>query len=309
VANVPDVGKIIAAASALIVIMSATIYILGFVTLALSIYIRISRKIDTSLYAVSLIPRTVVVGLGLSTFFTYVLVPLMLTTLLIGLYVYWVSAFPAMTNPDFGGVVLSTAVITAGVYVVTLLVPLSRYRAHGHRRNAEDVEQRNVEGVGFKGAGVDLGPPFLASGVGVVLWALAAGFLYKAINVASSQDTGYLGLMLIGATLFFAGSFLLGVAPVAMITPPLVQVEIEYQLDEAMLESGSPQQGQTDEARKQSPEVVKGKLLAHSDSFWHFFDGTDHRLTSIPDGKIRTVKLEGPQPEERVTWWRKLFGT
>ena len=68
--------------AALVTVVGVAIYILGLVTLAWPIYVRITGEASPTWHAVSLLPRTVVAGLGLSILMKFPIIASVITILL-----------------------------------------------------------------------------------------------------------------------------------------------------------------------------------------------------------------------------------
>jgi hypothetical protein len=91
--------------------------------------------------------------------------------------------------------------------------------------------------------------------------------------------------------LIFIGSFIVGVRAAIAAKPPLLAVALTIKSQDGMQPRST---------------LLAGRLVAHSNSFWHLFD-ENNELLSIPDeqvlavrmlGKADTLPAEEPEPKE-----------
>jgi hypothetical protein len=141
--------------------------------------------------------------------------------------------------------------------------------------------------------------------VGVVLINLGAGN-YIGYLVQSGTST------LVGTIEIFFGSLLVGLLPAITAQPPLPKVVL------------AKQDGPTIE---EVPDSLEGRLVAHSDGFWHLFVEEQHELLSIPDDKVLGARFPAKEAQpsrtlegrpatgdaqdspRRHSWWSRFFGT
>jgi hypothetical protein len=109
---------------------------------------------------------------------------------------------------------------------------------------------------------------------GGILGGAAAG-LANQITVSFSGSFPWIMLT-------FAGAFVVGLPIAVAADAPLPDVTITKQID------GAPEG---------VSESLEGRLVAHSDGFWHLFDENDI-LLSIPDDRVLEVQMEPEEPEE-----------
>jgi hypothetical protein len=77
----------------------------------------------------------------------------------------------------------------------------------------------------------------------------------------------------------FVGAFLIGLPEAVSADAPLLDVRIDKRAEDSTDGVG---------------ESLKGRLVAHSDGFWHFFD-ENNTLLSIPDDKVSRVQIPGQE--------------
>jgi hypothetical protein len=85
-------------------------------------------------------------------------------------------------------------------------------------------------------------------------------------------------LVLESIMVVFVGAFIVGLPLAVTADPPLLEVRIDMQAE------GSTTEG--------VGESLKGRLVAHSDGFWHLFDD-NAILLSIPDDRVISVQIPG----------------
>jgi len=244
-----DLG--LAEISALLAALGILIYALGLVALCWPIYRRITMDASTALYAVSLMPKTVVAGQGVRMLFG---LPLVATTVWVTMSVVqhialniWNDFSESYSSwVEIGGVILISAVIIGGfLYLITRMSAIwEAIESQGTTRLATlfvfafalvmgVVTSLVVGGTFFESGAILPQLPGWASTLKTLMWI----FILNSI---------------LGFTLAFAGE------------PPLPGI--------ALNDSPTPE----------------GKLVAHADGIWYVLDDSG-KLMGIPDDKAGRV--------------------
>jgi hypothetical protein len=249
---------------ALVTAAGIMVYVLGLVGLAISIRLRFTTDLPTAWYAVSLLPRTIVVGQGVRIWLG---LPIILTAIVLPL------TFMAGT---FGG----RSYLLVGILLVVAFVDIFiRYPAQVARTWGEP----------FLKTLVTLSAGTLVLALGAVIMTLAASVI---IQEATLTDLPFFlpaiadaigDNRVIGILLLFVGSFIVGLPMAARAIPPLPWVKISKNPPGDALE--------------------EGRLVTHSDGFWHLFD-KNNDLLSIPDERVSEIRIVKKEPPKtlRLLW-------
>ena len=249
----------IAEVAALITVVGAAIYGLGLLGVAWSIHKRWNNDASTTWYAMSLIPRTVVAGQGTRIFMGF---PTIMATLLL---LWWLIVFPTVRLISVA--VSNLAALAANIFALVLLgvgiywLMTSKYRQRIQWLLGPKPEFPRYRWLIWITVGLAI-PTYFVAG------RLAAGAME--VRVEFPFITVDLGLLFVAIALTFLASFLLQLIDATAIDPPLPSVQIAL---------SDP-----------SGTVVEGKLLTHIEGVVYFFD-EQHRLTSMPDSKITSVRV------------------
>lgn len=249
--------------AALITVLGAAIYGLGLLGFAWPIHKRWHNDAAATWYAISLIPRAVVAGQGVRIFVGF---PTVMATLLLA---WWLVVFPVLRLVSevasdlaawFVGV-LALVVLLAGGYWL-----LNKYRRRVQWLLGPTPEHPRYGWLVWVTGGLAV-PTFFVAG------RLAAGAIE--VRPAFPYFAADPSLLAVAVALTFLASSLLQLIDATAIDPPLPTVEI----------------GLADGTR----ETVEGKLLIHTEGVVHFFD-EERNLTSMPDGRVRSVKVRRDKP-------------
>lgn len=250
---VPVLGSV----AGLVAAVAALMYGLGLLALWISIYRTNTHDFGTAWYAASLVPNTVVAGLGVGQ----VLAPPTLAIVgTIGIYVLLVGAAVAFTRTGQHGIAL-IRLVRLVPWISPLFIFLLVYVAT-HRLLVSLL--------------LSLGSLLCYS----VVWHYAMRAMEEfLVSTGDSRETDTTNGREIGSyfwrpeywfVVFFITNIalILGAAILAtlFVEPPLPTVEITA----------------TGETR--------GTLLAHTDGFWYVFD-QDGELISIPDAQVEVVRI------------------
>jgi hypothetical protein len=245
--------------AALITVLGAAIYGLGLLGVAWPIHKRWHNDAATTWYAMSLIPRAAVAGQGMRIFMGF---PTLMATLLL---IWWLIVFPVL---DLLSVVVSNLAGWAiGVFALLVLLAggywllRSRYRLGIQWLLGPTPEHPRYRWLIWTTIGLAV-PTFFVAG------RLAAGAME--VQAAYPYITVDVSLLVVAIALSFLASSLLQLIDATAIDPPLPTVEIA-------LSDGTQR-------------VLEGKLLVHIEGVVYFFD-EQRRLTSMPDGKISSVRI------------------
>lgn len=253
----------LAEVAALVTVVGAAIYVLGLLGLAWPIHKRWNNDASTTWYAMSLIPRAMIVGQGIRIFVGF---PTIVAILLL---TWWLMIFPvldllsARISALSGWVIgiFALLALLAGGYWLFWRWPRIRWLL------GPTPENPRYRWLIWITVGLSI-PAFFVAG------RLAAG----AMEVRSESPfiEVDLSLLLVAITLAFFASFLLQLIDATAINPPLPAVEIA-------LSDGDR-------------TVVKGRLLTHMEGVVYFFD-EQHKLTSIPDSRVVSVRVRKEERE------------
>ena len=245
--------------AALITVVGAAIYGLGLIGIAWPIHKRWHNDAATTWYAISLIPRAVVVGQGIRIFLGF---PTVITTLLL---TWWIIVFPLL---DLLSVIASDSVgWMVGIFALLVLLAggywllRSLYRRRVQWLLGPTPEHPRYRWLIWITTGLAV-PTFFVAG------RLAAGAME--VRAAFPFVTVDPSLLAVAIALAFLASSLLQLNDATAIDPPLPTVEIA-------LADGN----QT---------VLEGKLLIHTEGVVHFFD-EQRRLASMPDSRITSLQV------------------
>jgi hypothetical protein len=249
----------IAEVAALITVVGAAIYGLGLIGVAWPIHKRWNNDASSTWYAVSLIPRAVVAGQGLRVFVGF---PTLMATLLL---MWWLVVFPVLRL--LSAAVSGLAAWSAGIFALLLLLAGGRWLLRSkHRQRIQWLLGPTPEHPRYGWlvwiTVVLAVPTFFVAG------RLAAGAIE--LRAAFPFITVDLSLLVVATALTYLASSLLQLIDATAIDPPLPTVEIA-------LSEGTQR-------------VLEGKLLVHIEGVVYFFD-EQRRLTSMPDGKISSVRI------------------
>lgn len=253
----------LAEVAALVTVLGAAIYVLGLLGLAWPIHRRWDNDASTTWYAMSLVPRAVVAGQGLRIFLGF---PTMVAILLL---TWWLVIFPVL---DLLSVAVSALVGWAiGIFALLVLLAVGYWLFWRWRRVqwllGPRPENPRYRWLIWITVGLSI-PTFFIAG------RLAAGAMeVRAEPPFIAVD---LSLLLVAIALAFSASFLLQLIDATAIDPPLPTVEIAL----------------SDGART----VVRGSLLTHMEGVVYFFD-EQHKLTSMPDSRITSVRVRREEQE------------
>jgi len=279
----------IAEIAALITILAAAIYILGMFALVYPIYRDVAKNSPTTLYVVSLVPRTVVAGHGVR--------------LLVGIPLIWAILFAASLSVpllmyevanasirDTGSIlsrVVSAVVyelpVVASITIVLLLLGFHEViRASGLYDFLYPSYSRRLARKRF--AVDDFSLSLIAANfIGCAGGAL--GGLILASRILASRGVTWEAVIIPLAVIIFAvvvANFL-----AVMAIKPLMP-RVTATIDSA--DAGSP----SEEGKVTNKgEEVTGFLVAHSDGYWYIFEDTslNPAVNAVPDNRAQTVIL------------------
>jgi len=249
----------IAEVAALITVVGAAIYGLGLLGVAWPIHKRWQNDAATTLYAVSLIPRAVVAGQGiriLMGFPTLVATLLLVWSLLVFPVLPLVSAVASDLVGWIVGILALVALLAGGYWLLR-----SMYRRGYQWLLGPTPDHPRYRWLIWTTTLIAV-PTFFVAG------RLAAGAIE--VQAALPYLTFDLSLLVAAIALSFLASSLLQLVDATAIDPPLPTVEI-------VLADGTQR-------------ALVGKLLVHIEGVVYFFD-EQRRLTSMPDGKISSVRI------------------
>jgi hypothetical protein len=243
--------------AALITVGATTIYVLGLVALAWSIHERWNNDAFTTWYALSLIPRTVVAGqgmrlfIGLPTYFTV----LVCLWWLYDLFVYFLSETLKPMSGTAYTILQWGAVLVLFVGYAWLL-----------GKNIGSRLSYKPENPRYR---------WLIFIIVVLSVPLFLGiYVVKVFAIQRQEEFPFFtvdwSLLLVAILLLFVWAFFVQLSDATAINPPLPTVEIA--LSDA------------------NQTVLEGKLLTHTEGVVYFFD-EHHKLTSMPDSKITSVRV------------------
>jgi hypothetical protein len=245
--------------AALITVLGAAIYGLGLLGVAWPIYKRWHNDAATTLYAISLIPRAVVAGQGMRIFMGF---PTLLATLLL---IWWLVVFPLLRLVDV--VASNLAAWAVGIFALLVLLAGGYWLLRSmYRRGIQWLLGPTPEHPRYRWLiwiTILLAVPtfFVAGRVAAGAIEVQAAFPYMTVD---------LSLLVVAIALSFLASSLLQLVDATAIDPPLPTVEIA-------LSDGTE-------------SVLEGKLHVHIEGVVYFFD-KHHRLTSMPDSTISSVRI------------------
>jgi hypothetical protein len=250
--------------AALITVGGLAIYVVGLAGLAWSIWSRITNDFSTAWYAASLIPRTVVAGQAMRIWMRW---PLAITLLWVPATLVWVilakSDIQSVLSLIISGlsptsqrslqVVLTTLAGAIGVALMRLLA--SRLIPEW---DSASIWSRSLAVTSlFFGFALAITASIVAS----------TGIAIDQVFPPELRVNG--DRVLLGVAFIFAGGFLIGMPSSASVEPPLPTVRF---------------------SQPSGTDVVYGKLVAHRDGFWHYFNGM-LELTSVRDDVVVGVRV------------------
>jgi hypothetical protein len=254
--------------AAILTVAGVSIYVLGLIGLAVTIRLRLASNISIAWYAVSLLPRTVVAGHGVRIWLT---LPIGLIVVVL-LAAYWLA-----TRPDPDSLWLAETYLISGIFFVVLIIALAVCLRIVRRQRLLQLATPFNRFLGSETVVMAV----IVAMVGA-WWAMsvAAQIIGEAISKAqeSPLPTSYIVL---GITLLVLGGFLVGLPAALTVEPPLPHVEI---------------------TRKNKQSVARGRLVSHSEGFWHLFVGSNsdkalglrnmsYEFLSIPDAEVSVVRI------------------
>jgi hypothetical protein len=257
----------------ILTVAGVSIYVLGLMGLAITIRLRLASNISIAWYAVSLLPRTVVAGHGVRIWLTW---PIALTLILLPV-AYWIGTRPTQESIAraedylYGG-----TVIVAGI--ITLVAFFRIARRQGGLRLVTLLDT-----------------PLLVFGT-LMMAVIGSGTLSVAAQVISEVVIDAQRIspanshIVAGTMLLFVGGFFVGLPAALIVEPPLPHVEV---------------------TRKNSQSAARGRLVNHSEGFWHLFVGSNsnmvldlrdltYELLSIPDAEVLAVRTIGAADTSRA---------
>jgi hypothetical protein len=269
------VGTVLTQIAALVTISAAATYVLGLIALCWPIYQRVTNDISTALYTVSLVPRTVVAGQGLIIFVSYPLIT--------ALFIIAIVSVPLLV-PEL----INTALVSLGVtemsrggiwdqiilaLVSATLALLFFYflgRPRGFSRFLFPPPARpGAPSFGWKST--------VISSIGGAIgawWILSS--LAPSINEGrfSMDGVTFLTVLIVVFTINAVVS-----APQAVsIDPPFPRTSVQVRENDDGTDS-----------TQEEPQAYEGKLIAHVEGHWYFFDELSNNLMAVPDDKADVV--------------------
>lgn len=259
--------------AALVTLLAAVIYILGVVALGWSIQTKVTHYVPATLQALSVIPKTVVAGQGLTLFlglpavvtFVWILMAILQSVaLIIVLFFDWGAYWAQIPSSPLYSLVL---ILIASFVLILLLRWIDR---NPHLRGVRTLSQRFRLSL----ASAFWTIVFLA--LGAVLSLLAGPRIANALFITGSGWDIYFAidwrLALVGLALVFLSAFLIGVPIALSIDPPLLTAKITIQ----------------DEVNS-AKQTITAKLVGRSEGVWYYFNdrGT---LVSVPAAIVEFTK-------------------
>jgi excisionase family DNA binding protein len=305
-----------AGASALLLVTSGLIYVLGLFTLWMPMSMTNTDYL-TAWHAASLVPKTVVAGLGVQQLVAFPLLAgtfifiilfalhklggarwgllaawLVLYLLVIGFSVWRIATdTSSLSNYDIMAVVVIFAPVYSGViFEFVRRLSGSKYGTGTWNRLQTSVHLAYMlvfissstvgalyyitseESIGY------LIDAAIIVGAGTIVWLggiAAVGVLIETFTPSVTPSVplrrGLLASYFIVLVTAFIAAFMLTIPS----RPPLPSVEIDV--------------------KGKGKGAVNGKLLTHSDGFWHVFQPQESRVTAVPDDEVMRVWVSKAQ--------------
>ena len=250
--------------AALITVVGAATYGLGLLGVAWPIHKRWHNDAATTWYAISLIPRAVVAGQGMRIFVGF---PTIMATLLL---MWWLIVFPILRLLSV--VASDLAAWVVGVFALLALLAggywllRSKYRRRIQWLLGPTPDHPRYGWLVWITVGLAVPTFFVAGRLAAGAMEVQTTFPYITVDVS---------LLVVAIALTFLASSLLQLIDATAIDPQLPTVEI------ALLDG--------------TQRVLEGKLLIHTEGVVHFFD-EQHKLTSMPDSMITSLRLRKEEP-------------
>jgi hypothetical protein len=257
----PDIAQL----ASILAAAGVTIYVLGLVGLALSIRFSFTQKWATAWYAASMMPRTVVAGQGVRVWRQGIFSAVILVVLTFGGIIFLVQVFG--WNP----------IEAAGFGVLVGLFNVLNATDTIRRRTAQTPSE-SEEAQPTEPPPIRLRTVIVMAIVGVLIVIVAGFVVYRAVQVdlapALKMKANWNNVT-IGTLFFFIGAFFMAVPLSKKVEAPLPAM--------VFTDKGEPE-------HSGAPVPVSGRLIAHADGYWHFFD-SQRGLVSIPDDRVAEVKI------------------
>jgi hypothetical protein len=265
--------------AAILTVAGVSIYVLGLMGLAATIRLSLVSNISLAWYAVSLLPRTVVAGHGVRV---WLILPMGLTIVL-SIAAFWVG-----TRSTWESVTFAENYLSGGVFIVVIITTLVVF----YRRSSKQTGLRLLDTFG-----VLLATTWITALLGGWVMMIAAQLIsegfFDALDAqrsspANSQVVPGLLIppvtsgMVLGIMFIFVGGFFVGMPIALTVEPPLPPVEV---------------------TRKNAQGSARGRLVNHSEGFWHLFVESDSDRRKVP---TKCLTSSCPSPTRRCWPYESL---
>ena len=275
------ISTIVAGLSAIVTGLAGAGYVLGLIALAWPVYSRITGDAYTALFAVSLLPKTVVIGQGLRimlgtalmtwglriALFTVAFIGVPITVALLGVRVIdVVLEYMGRSGTSLGDsldrVILQ--IVTAAIVLFFLWLLEKLETAVG------GLETTSF----FRFLYLKPGAPPPPAKAAFVLFGLVGGAIVGAVVYEFQYQLGWSAFFIILVAVFLIG--LISGVPYAVslsIDPPLPKVRM------TVIEAGNGG----------DPSTTEGRLVAHSEGVFYVFE--ESTLIAVPDGEAKIIRI------------------
>jgi hypothetical protein len=288
---VEDISTSVASLSAIATALAGAAYVLGLIALAWLVYKRITKDTYTALYAVSLIPKTVVIGQGLRImlgtalmgwglriaffFVAFIVIPIIAVALLGGKGIGLV-----LDSMELSGTPLGETLNRAALQIVSAAIVLCSLGLLGKLEAAAGrLETTRFFHFLYLKPGAQP-PPFKAVFIVCGILGGIGGVIAGTVVYGFQYAPGWWTFIIVLVAVFLI-AVISGVPYALSLTnnTPLPKVRVTM--------TGA--ENEDDSENEADSRKTEGQLVAHSEGVFYVFEGPI--LTAVPDGTAKIIRV------------------